>query len=126
MTGLVPVITSGRDRQPIDIMIEHPPDPRVVLLDDLGHIGHRHRLDHRKQEPPTGKTGPAPLRKAQCLAFLRTMRFADPANHETTGCASYPHKIAMSPFYDPSSEGRLIGSNVRETWFIVKANRRLY
>jgi hypothetical protein len=24
------------------------------------------------------------------------MRFADPANHETTGCASYPHKIAMS------------------------------
>ena len=33
-----------------NVMIEHPPDPRVVLLDDLGHIGYRHRLDHRKQE----------------------------------------------------------------------------
>src|SRR5580700_9577083 len=31
-------------------MIQHSPDPRIVLVDDLGHIGHRHRLDHRKQE----------------------------------------------------------------------------
>src|SRR5271163_2826455 len=37
------------------------------------------------------------------------MRFADPANHETTGCASYPHKIAMSQIENE----RVAGSAVR-------------
>src|SRR6202167_4092722 len=51
----------------------------------------------------TGRTGLAPLGKAQCLASPRTTRFANPSNHET-------HRLCIPPTQNSDEPGPITGS----------------